>query len=109
MLGASRARALSSDVNITPIDCPKANSTFVVDKRLMDNIAECLSPEMFSSDNGAGIKSDNLNVTYNMPIKSILANTTKVCGKQIKLITDEPAISTNTKTAFIKCDPKKNM
>lgn len=112
VLGASRARAISSAVDIAPIYCPKANSTFVVDKRFTDNIEECLSPDIFS-DNGVNIKPNNLNATYNMPIKSTLINTTEAYGKHINLISEESSISakkskTLARQSFIKCESKKN-
>lgn len=69
-LGASRARALSTYMDIAPID-PKANSTFVVDKKCLENLEECLSPQMFSPEIKTSKKPTNPNETYNMPIKSL--------------------------------------
>lgn len=72
VLGASRARALSSFMDdLIPLNCPKANSTFVVDKKGMGSIEEILSPQnMFSPENKTYIKSQVDNQTYNMPIQS---------------------------------------
>lgn len=69
-LGASRARALSTFMDISPIDCPKANSTFVVDKKCLEDLEECLSPQMFSPEIKTSKKPANPNETYNMPMKS---------------------------------------
>lgn len=57
-------------MDIDPIDCPKANSTFVVDKKCLKDLEECLSPQMFSPEIKPGKKPPNPNETYNMPIKS---------------------------------------
>jgi len=84
VLGASRARALSTFMDIAPIDCPKANSTFVVDKKLMLNVDECLSPEMFSPVKAINEKSTNPNTTYNKPTNSV--NTAKNSSKKIDII-----------------------
>lgn len=53
-------------MDFTPIACPAANSTFVVDKNLIKNMEECVSPEMFSPDSA---KESNANKTYDMPQK----------------------------------------
>ncbi|XP_025207670.1 inner centromere protein-like [Melanaphis sacchari] len=90
---ASRARALSTLMDIAPIACPTANSTFVVDKKCMKNVEECVSPGMFSPDNRAHIKETNVNTTYDMPKKSLAANRTKKLGKIIDLIPEESPIS----------------
>lgn len=110
-LGASRARAFSSDVDIAPINFPKANSTFVVDKKFKGNIEDCLSPEMFSPNNDA--KPNNLDATHNVPTKSTLMNTTKVLGKHMNLISEESPISVKkSKTlaaqSLTKCSSKIN-
>lgn len=95
-LGASRARALSTFLDIPPIECPKANSTFVVDKKFMENIEECLSPQMFSPEIETGKKQANPNETYNMPIKTSAINgcaensnsvsSTKISSKKIRYL-----------------------
>lgn len=52
-------------MDISPIDCPTANSTFVVNKKCLEDLEECLSPEIKTTKKPA-----NPNETYNMPIKS---------------------------------------
>ncbi|CAH1709420.1 unnamed protein product [Aphis gossypii] len=109
---ASRARALSTLMDIAPIACPTANSTFVVDKKCMQNVEECISPGMFSPDNGTHTKKANANTTYDMPKKSLAINQTKKLGKIIDLIPEESPInvensnSTQNKT-LNKCNSKK--
>lgn len=68
-------------MDITPIDFPKANSTFVVNKKTMNNIEECLSPQMFSIENGLNIKPINPNETYNKPTLSTTMNIPKKLDK----------------------------
>jgi len=80
-------------MDIAPIACPTANSTFVVDKKFMRNLEECVSPEMFSPDKGAHMKETNANTTYDMPKKSLTINQTKKLGKVIDLIPEESPIS----------------
>lgn len=72
-----------SFMDIAPLNCPKANSTFVVDKKFMDDIDECLSPEMFSPVTDSKTKL-NPNATYNKPIKSTAINETVSLGKKTR-------------------------
>jgi len=79
-------RGLSSTLmDITSIDCPKANSTFVVDKKVLENMEKCLSPEIFPRENETYIKSINPNKTYNMPS----TNTPKQLDKNNVLISED--------------------
>lgn len=72
------------------MDGPKVNSTFVVDKKLKENIEECLSPEMFSPENGI---STNQNKTYNLSDKCV---SKKVSKKLVKNMNIMPEDSTNS-------------
>ncbi|XP_050538926.1 inner centromere protein-like [Daktulosphaira vitifoliae] len=64
---ASRARALSTLMDITQIDCPRANSTFAEIKKFSNN-DELLSPQLFSPEekNKTYLKKVNPNETYKL-------------------------------------------
>ncbi|XP_050423080.1 inner centromere protein A-like isoform X2 [Adelges cooleyi] len=76
---ASRARAISTLMDITTMDFPKANSTFVASKKCNDNIEECLSPQLFSPENQneTYIKPSNPNETYKLTNENSNTTTTK--------------------------------
>lgn len=95
LLGASRARALSTFMDITHIDFPKANSTFVVNKKNMDNIDECLSPQMFSIENGLNVKPVNPNETYNKSTSSTTMNIPKKLDKNNIIPEKSPVLIKN--------------
>lgn len=59
----------------------------------MQNVEECISPGMFSPDNGTHMKKTNANTTYDMPKKSLAINQTKKLGKIIDLIPEESPIN----------------
>ncbi|XP_022169640.1 inner centromere protein-like [Myzus persicae] len=106
---ASRARALSTFMDIAPIACPTANSTFVVDKKMMRNVEEPVSPGMFSPDIGTHIKETNANKTYDLTKRLSAKNPTKKLGIIIDLPEESP-ISTENSTqpkTLIKSNPKK--
>jgi len=88
--GASRARALSTFMDIASIPCPTANSTFVVDKKVMRNVEEPVSPEMFSPDIGTHIKETNANKTYDLTKRLSARNPTKKLGIIVDLPEESP-------------------
>ncbi|XP_029343527.1 inner centromere protein isoform X1 [Acyrthosiphon pisum] len=93
---ASRARALSTFMDIAPIACPTANSTFVVDKKNMRNVEEPVSPGMFSPDIGTHIKETNANKTYDLTKRLSARNQTKKLGIIIDLPEESPISAENT-------------
>lgn len=85
VLGASRARTLS-----TLINSPIANSTFVVDKKVIGNIDPCVSPQMFPSEHEITyIKPAQPNTTYNKSSKSSVAKAIKKNDPKICLVPEE--------------------
>lgn len=90
VLGASRARGLSTFIDdIAPLNCPKGNSTFVVDKNCKENIEEFLSPQnMFSPENNTFIKPTNTNQTYHIPVQS-KTNLKKKSNENVNLKTND--------------------
>lgn len=83
-------------MDITPIDFPKANSTFVVNKKIMDNIDECeKSPQMFSIENGLNIKPVNPNETYNKPTSSTTMNVPKKFDRNNIIPETSPVLGKN--------------
>lgn len=96
-------------MDIAPIACPTANSTFVVDKKMMRNVEEPVSPGMFSPDIGTHIKETNANKTYDLTKRLSAKNPTKKLGIIIDLPEESP-ISTENSTqpkTLIKSNPKK--
>ncbi|XP_015371274.1 PREDICTED: uncharacterized protein LOC107166938 [Diuraphis noxia] len=83
---ASRARALSTFMDIASIACPTANSTFVIDKKVKRNFEEPVSPGMFSPDIGTHIKETNANKTYDLTKRLSAKNPTK----KLEIIVDLP-------------------
>lgn len=83
-------------MDIAPIACPTANSTFVVDKKVMRNVEEPVSPGMFSPDIGTHIKETNANKTYDLTKKLSAKNQTKKLGIIIDLPEETPIRSENT-------------
>lgn len=107
-LGASRARALSTFMDVSSIDCPKANSTFVVKKNCLENVEECLSPQMFSpvKSNETYIKPNNSDKTNSMASTS-KTNVTKKLSKNINLLPEEPSpIKSNSNITTNKSSTK---
>lgn len=91
------------------MDGPKGNSTFVVDNKLVKNIEECLSPQMFSPESVTYIMPSNPNQTYNMPTKSTSVNVTKCMGKNLNIIPENSLISEiDSNSAAHKSPTKKN-
>lgn len=91
-LGESRARALSTFMNASFIDCPKANSTFIVNKKCMGNAEECLSPLMFSPEKTNKtyiIKSTSSDKSYGIA-STTETNATKKLNKNIISLPKEP-------------------
>jgi len=83
-------------MDIAPIACPTANSTFVVDKKVMRNVEEPVSPGMFSPDIGTHIKETNANKTYDLT-KGLPAKTqTNKLGIISDLVEETPIRSENT-------------
>lgn len=91
-------------MDIAPLDLPKANSTFVVDKNFMDKIDESLSPQMFSFENGIARKPIKPNETYNMP--STAMNITKNLGSN--KTNEESPIRVKSNSSVKKLGSKKN-
>lgn len=96
ILGASRARALSTFMDIAPIACPTANSTFVVDKKIMRNVEDSVSPGMFSPDMGTHMNVTNANKTYDLAKRLSAKNPTKKLGIIIDLPEESPINAENT-------------
>lgn len=77
------------------IDGPKANSTFVVNKKSKENINECLSPEMFPLENR---NSNNHNKTYDISTKCAAKKVPSKLVKNMNIIPEESP--TNEKNNF---------
>lgn len=91
--------------DIVPIDNPKANSTFVVNKKLIENIEECLSPDIFPLGNETYIKPKNPNKTYDMP----LTRASKKLDKNVNLIPEESPVNVKASSvSSAKVSTKKN-
>lgn len=93
-------------MDIAPLDLPKANSTFVVDKKFMDNIDKSLSPQMFPFENEISKKPIKPNETYKMPTTSKAVNTTKILGSN--KTSEESPISVKSNSLVKKIGSKKN-
>lgn len=108
---ASRARALSTFMDLAPIACPTANSTFVVDKKIIRNIEKSVSPGMFSPEIGTRTKETNANKTYDMMKGFSAKNSTKKLEKIIDLSEESPIKVKNSNStqpqALIKFNSKK--
>lgn len=92
-------------MDVGPLDCPKANSTFVVDKKLMEGVEECLSPEMFSPIKKS-IEQQNPNTTYDVSNKSKRLKGKKDSGQNMNLIPEETAICEKISKAAQKSSSK---
>jgi len=100
---ASRARALSSLVDITSIDGPKANSTFVVDKKLIKNNEDCSSPDILAIHSETYVKPNNANETY-----LLSKNASKMLDGNINLIpVESPNVKNNSVASAEKATIKK--
>lgn len=104
---ASRARALSTFMDIAPIDFPKANSTFVVDKKCMELIDECISPQMFSVENEPNLKPVNPNETYNKPTSSTTMNIAKKFDKIVDIIPEKSPVHGKNNVSIKQISSKK--
>ncbi|KAL5234941.1 hypothetical protein ACI65C_002351 [Semiaphis heraclei] len=108
---ASRARALSTFMDIASIPCPTANSTFVVDKKVMRNVEEPVSPGMFSPDIGTHIKETNANKTYDVTKRLSAKNPTKKLGIIVDLPEESPINTENSNSkqpeTLVKINSKK--
>jgi len=82
-------------MDIAPIACPTANSTFVVDKKIMKNVEEPISPGMFSPDIGTHVKETNANKTYDLTKRLSTRNQTKKMGIIIDLPEESPISAEN--------------
>jgi len=83
-------------MDIAPIACPTANSTFVVDKKMMRNVEEPVSPGMFSPDIGTHIKETNANKTYDLTKRLSARNQTKKMGIIVDIPEESPISAENT-------------
>lgn len=90
VLGSSRARGLSTFIDdLAPLNCPKANSTFVVNKNGQGNVEAFLSPQnMFSPENITFIKPTNTNQTFDIPVQS-KTNLKKKSSENVNLKTKD--------------------
>lgn len=93
-------------MDITHIDFPKANSTFIVNKKNMDNIDECLSPQMLSIENGLNIKPVNPNETYNKSTSSTTMNIQKKLDSN-NIIPKKSSVLTKNNLSTTKLNSKK--
>lgn len=86
-------------MDINPLDCPKANSTFVVDKKLLGN-KDDLSPDIFPIDNDTYIKPNN--ATY-----MLAKNASKNLDININLIPVESSKVKDSRVTSVKKANKK--
>jgi len=93
---ASRARALSTFMDIAPVACLTANLTFVIDKKSMRNVEEPIFPGEFSPDIGTHIKETNAKKTYDLTKRLSARNQTKKLGIIIDLPEESPISAENT-------------
>ena len=98
-------------MDLAPIACPTANSTFVVDKKIIRNIEKSVSPGMFSPEIGTRTKETNANKTYDMMKGFSAKNSTKKLEKIIDLSEESPIKVKNSNStqpqALIKFNSKK--
>jgi len=98
-------------MDIASIACPTANSTFVVDKKIMKNVEEPVSPGMFSPDIGTHIKETNANKTYDLTKRLSARNQIKKLGIIVDLPEESPISTENSNSkqpeTLVKLNSKK--